>query len=361
MAGLENFINRGVIFDYTIGGKKSAKQITLNRSFQDFSSSSRNPSPDTITNTVQTIKPASKKGPTESFRVLIIILTVGSICLVAGIVTFCVLYFGVMIKTPTYKDACSTTNLCASNTDLECEITCKCSSNKYWDGYKCADQLTLGSTCYGGSFQCQIGLSCINTLCQCSNSKYYTNGNCTQKKAYNTSCTSCSYTTCPSCLECSQCEDYLNLYCDSISLKCVCPVSTHYLDSFTGLCKPKGSYNYYCEQDSWCQVQALGLFCQTSSSGSSCPMMPQPNYCNCPNGTYWNGTICKTLELYYSTCTSNCTCDGSKLLYCDTLDYRCICSPNYYWDSSFLNCTSQLYQGMTCTSSKQCLVSKGNK
>ena len=158
----------------------------------------------------------------------------------------------------------------------------------YWNGFKCTPLLTFGSLCYGGTFQCHYTLTCINQLCQCSNVTYYQNGVCLSKLGFNSICSTCSYSSiCPNCTTCSQCQDYSNFYCDAFALTCLCPVTTQYYDSFSGQCQLKKSYNVLCTSISACNSASQGLYCQTTQSGSSCPLMPSAGYCNCPVGTYW--------------------------------------------------------------------------
>ena len=348
--------------NYTMRSSRTPK------SFANTSSEFELNNLDRTTDTLKTsINEVPSQAPTEASRIFIIIGVISGILLLTGIVTFCVLYFGVLITTNSYKGTCSSSSVCNSGVGLICDNTtssCRCNTSMYWDGYKCTNLLTFGALCYGGSFQCQSNLTCYNQICQCSNTTFSQNGYCIPKLGLNSPCTSCSYSgSCPNCSACSQCQDYIKLYCDSSSLTCLCPTLTHYYDSFSGQCQPKVSYNTYCTSNSTCKGATQGLFCQTTQSGSSCPFMLQSSYCNCLNGTFWNGTNCKSPDTYYATCVGNCSCDTTKLLVCDmqTSDYRCICPTNYYWDTTSLTCLTQLTYYSACTSSNQCMQTKGNK
>jgi hypothetical protein len=223
--------------------------------------------------------------------------------------------------------------------------------------------LAFGSSCYGGTFQCQSIFTCINKLCQCSNTTFYQNGKCLPKLGPNENCLSCSYSSlCPNCTTCSQCQDYLSYSCDSLTLKCICSSNAYYFDSVSSQCQLKKSYNLTCTSNDTCNSLSQSLYCQTTQSGSSCPYMPLSGYCNCPFGTYWNGNNCRSTETYYGSCIGNCSCDTTKLLLCDMLsDPRCMCPTNYYWDTITSFCLPQLTYNSTCTLSSQCLVTKGIK
>lgn len=391
MASFDNYVTRNSVYDYKLGTTYGNSEpmsdlpykVSVNKPLQPsfFRDSSfdkqsvnkfhdeklmqkqeyqLNQSADITIREIDTVvEPNSGEPESVNFccRILIIILTVTVIALVAGMVTFFVLYFGVYTKSPTYKESCSTSKPCATNTDLICETTCKCSSKKYWDGFKCANLLQFGSNCYGGTFQCQNGLNCINNLCQCLNTTYYSNDQCLPKLYFNSACSNCSYsTTCPNCISCSQCQN--TFYCDPTSLICNCPSSDYFYDIFTKTCKTRSTFNSYCVSDNYC-TQGSGLYCQSIQNGSTCPTMPLASYCNCPLGSYFNGTHCKTLETYYSKCIYNCSCDSTKLLYCDTAEYRCLCPTNLTWNPTTLTCSVQLTYNQACNISSQCLVSKG--
>jgi hypothetical protein len=297
----------------------------------------------------------------SNFRLTVtaMVFAILTILLITGLVTFFVLYYSVLVKSPTFKETCSTDKPCVENKSLICNGSCSCEAANYWDGFKCTQLLSFGSTCYGGSFQCLTGLSCINTICQCQNSSYY-DGKCLSKLSYGSICSSCNYTSCPGCISCNQCQDYSNLQCNLTTSRCICPFSTHYYDSSTQLCHSKQSLSIYCTRDTECQDVTRGLYCQTSYPlGTSCPTQPAINFCNCPSNTYYNGSMCMSLELYSATCTQTCNCDSTRGLYCDLVEKKCLCPENYYWDSNVLFCYKQFNYNVACTSNKQCDSSKG--
>ena len=313
-----------------------------------------------LNSSLEKIKNQSKENRNLRLRRALLIISLILIALIVGLGLFFGLYYGIIYNTKTFSEACSTAQPCVPNKNLFCNVTCTCDAASYWDGFTCTSLLPFGSTCHGGSFQCVTGLSCVNNICQCQNTSYYDGTKCNTKLPYNSVCSSCSYSSCPNCITCSQCQDYANLACNLTTLKCECPFNTSYYDGTTNVCTSKLPINVYCTLDLQCKDVTQGLYCQTlSNMGTSCPSQPLANFCNCPSTTYYNGAICKPYETYYSTCSQNCACNVWKGLYCSAIENRCLCPSNYYWDSTLLNCYKQLTYKLSCSSIKQCDSSLG--
>lgn len=299
------------------------------------------------------LKPVEAAPPTRT-RTCCIIASVITVFLIVAVVVFCILYFGFKIfdQSPKYNELCSSEKPCQSGQNLICSTTCKCQSGFYWDGFKCTPSLGFGSACYGGTFQCISGLSCVNTLCQCDSISFYNGTNCEPKRTFASPCATCSYSSCPTCNTCLQCLESANYYCDTVTSTCKCAVATHYYDSLLKACMPKVNFKVYCSQSDMCKDVSAGLMCQLSTYGGTCPTQPALNFCNCPVGKYFNTTHCVPLESYYGTCNVGCECDGGKLLYCDSTVKRCICYSGYYW--SGVQCLPMKGYLASCTAIREC-------
>ena len=265
-----------------------------------------------------------------------ICLVTSSIITIALIVGLGV-YYGISLSFKAYKQSCSIAQPCTPNTNLICNNTCICDSASYWDGFKCTPLLIFGSTCYGGSFQCITGLSCVSNICQCESTSYYDGIKCNAKLPYSTQCQICSYSPiCKNCISCQQCQDYANLACNATTLTCMCPFNTSYYDATTQICTSKLAINVYCYRDLECQDLSKGLYCQISTNmGTTClnvGTQPSVNFCNCPITTYYNGAICKPLETYYASCVKSCNCDQSKSIFI----FICLMKNNKFYFSFIL-------------------------
>jgi hypothetical protein len=178
------------------------------------------------------------------------IITLFAFLAIIALIVFCLLYFGVLFKMPTYLESCSTANPCVLYKSLTCNGTCVCEADKYWNGSICLTLVAFSGTC-SATYQCETGLTCLNSICQCATTTYYSGGACVNKKTYGTSCSLCSYSSCLSCYTCSECQDYSYGYCDTTSNVCKCTTGAFY-DLSTSLCLKNTTFNGVCVSSTQC-------------------------------------------------------------------------------------------------------------
>jgi hypothetical protein len=65
------------------------------------------------------------------------VVTVGLILAIIAFILFCLLYGGVLNKSPTYLQSCTASNPCVTNKNLYCNGTCVCSGIQNWNGTYC--------------------------------------------------------------------------------------------------------------------------------------------------------------------------------------------------------------------------------
>lgn len=190
-------------------------------------------------------------------QVLIVTVTTIILILVAALIAYSLVYFGVFFKRPGYQQTCSTSNPCEVDKNFICNGTCTCDSTKYWTGFICNSLEPFGNQC-SGDYQCSYGLNCINSVCQCTSSYYFDGTVCQYKLSYGLTCSPCIY-NCLKCNACNQCNDNQTLYCNATNFKCICK-SPYYYDSFNQLCLSYGGYNTACLYNIDCNSTAGKLF-----------------------------------------------------------------------------------------------------
>mgnify|MGYP001030179915 CR=1 FL=1 len=80
------------------------------------------------------------------------------------------------------------------------------------------------------------------------------------------------------------------------------------------------TYNQPCDP----QVSSLSnryLICQNSTW-------------QCPQSTYWNGSMCVNNVYYQSSCTTDNDCRQDVQLSCSTSCNKCLCSPTFVWNTT---------------------------
>jgi hypothetical protein len=110
---------------------------------------------------------AAKPGEINKCRIYGAVIFMLAILAIIALVTFCIIYFGVLTKMPTHLQACSTSNPCVYFKNLFCNGTCICSSDQYWNGTMCTDLIGFGGSCTN-TYQCDSELTCSNKICQCT-------------------------------------------------------------------------------------------------------------------------------------------------------------------------------------------------
>ena len=296
-----------------------------------------------------------------------------------------------------YYEACSQVDACNSNVGLSCQnALCKCNSSQFWNTGACVNRFTYNTGTCSADNQCLTNLTCkitgssclcpstvINGNCDCptriSGSEYYWDGsNCAVAKTYNQTCTA-SY-TCKTLTE--------GTICTGTPLRCLCS-SSQYFRFTTSKCENLLSINATCSQVDACNSN-VGLSCQnalckcnssqfwsTASfscidyfnygfgtctadnqclsnltcriSGSSClcPNSVVNGKCDCPTRVsgsefYWDGSFCVSASSYNQSChTSDYTCKVLKeKTFCDTTLNKCLCSTNYFWNTTSKMCVT---------------------
>ena len=120
-----------------------------------------------------------------------------------------------------------------------------------------------------------------------------------------------------------------------ISFVCICDDANTYWDG--SICRTYQTYYQSCS--SYLCNPNYGLTCSSTANSCQCPTSMSSNYCDCPTTKYWNGALCVDRSTYNGACPTlqNYNCYSGKNLICSGGICDCLNS-NYYWVSAIAAC-----------------------
>lgn len=144
-----------------------------------------------------------------------------------------------------------------------------------------------GEDCIRRSCEKRLGLRCINSTCLCSNDKFYLKG-CNEKKSFGDNCHNSIHQMC----------DY-GMIC--FNGKCSCEKGF----TWNGIkCLKKGSYGDYCSNFD-CD-DSLNLICDSRDEMCKCDLSTR----------FWSGQTCILLRGFNQKCFDSTECRSDKGLMC---------------------------------------------
>ncbi|XP_052772075.1 uncharacterized protein LOC128211383 isoform X2 [Mya arenaria] len=273
-------------------------------------------------------------------------------------------------------NSCSNTVQCLVNNAVCDESSlCTCVITDYLEGNDCFPKKANGESC-NLRVECSVtNAECIDSLCGCSATHYISaDGNtCILKKAYGLNCdtaeqcatenAACSGTctcnddsfhdTSDGADVCTQKLDYEATGCTEASQ---CKTGNAVCDSSTCMCT---SNNYY--QPDECLLkrgdnEACDNAAQCLRGNSECDQV-----CGCPGNMYMDDSTsppqCSNKLAYEAVCTSEVQCITSAAL-CVAMETasQCMCSANYFHDSTNDKCTFKVLFGEQCSQAADCVT-----
>ncbi|WAR22221.1 hypothetical protein MAR_016195 [Mya arenaria] len=292
---------------------------------------------------------------------------------------------------------------CSQNEDST-KTVCQCPASKYLVGTACLDKKGLEGSCaaveeclyssaectegkcqcgrvdQGSSctdaLQCKVGgATCLGDVCACTDTQFLdeANNRCADKITDGA---------------CDSADMCLHENAECVSFQCTCPAD-RYLDEDNKACALKKAYGLNCDTAEQCATENAACsgtctcnddsFHDTSDGADVCTQKRGDNeacdnaaqclrgnsecdqVCGCPGNMYMDDSTsppqCSNKLAYEAVCTSEVQCITSAAL-CVAMETasQCMCSANYFHDSTNDKCTFKLMNGEACTDTLQCRV-----
>ncbi|WAR22674.1 hypothetical protein MAR_016648, partial [Mya arenaria] len=252
---------------------------------------------------------------------------------------------------------------------------CLYSSAECTEGKCQCGRVDQGSSCTD-ALQCKVGgASCLGDVCACTDTQFLdeANNRCADKITDGA---------------CDSADMCLHENAECVSFQCTCPAD-RYLDEDNKACALKKAYGLNCDTAEQCATENAACsgtctcnddsFHDTSDGADVCTQKRGDNeacdnaaqclrgnsecdqVCGCPGNMYMDDSTsppqCSNKLAYEAVCTSEVQCITSAAL-CVAMETasQCMCSANYFHDSTNDKCTFKKANGVVCGTVGECSV-----